>query len=152
MMDDVALHVGDPAPTFDAPDETGRRRTLEEFSGRYVVLYFYPKDDTPGCTIEACGFRDNIEKIGAYATVLGVSADSVESHQAFKEKYGLPYALLADQERSIIDRYGTNGLVFAKRTTFVIGPDGHIKKIYEKVDPEIHADQIIKDLQELTSA
>ena len=150
------LNEGDKAPDFTARTQSGEQVSLADFSGKYVILYFYPKDDTPGCTKEACAFRDqygDFEQHGA--VVLGVSADSVEDHQKFVTKYELPFTLLADEDKSIIDAYGAWGTKnsFGKtkegiiRSTFVIGPDGTIVKKYPKVKPEQHAGEILELLQ-----
>lgn len=145
----MKLAVGDKAPQFSAPDQDGALHSLVEYKGRWLVLYFYPKDDTPGCTKEACGLRDNIDKLSVLAAIVGVSADSVTSHKQFATKYNLPFTLLSDPERLIISAYGTDGLLFAKRTTFLIDPQGRINQIYEKVNPETHAAQIMGDLTRL---
>lgn len=142
----MKLAVNDEAPAFVLQDETGKSHSLHDYRGKWIVLYFYPQDDTSGCTKEACHFRDSLEEIEKYAVILGVSGDSVESHKQFKEKYGLNFTLLADPERNVIDLYSADGLIFAKRVTFLIDPNGVIRKIYDKVDPEIHADEILTDL------
>ena len=146
--------VGDPAPEFELSDQDGQLHSLEDYRDQWVVLYFYPKDDTPGCTTEACEFRDNIfafKKINAQ--ILGVSLDDAESHAKFAEKYGLPFPLLADVEGKTSDAYGVKtkmfGMTVAKRQTFVIGPDGTIAKHYEKVNPDEHSEQVLADLKEL---
>ena len=146
--------AGDQAPTFELEASGGERIRLEQYRGKPVVLYFYPKDETPGCTTEACEFRDNIfafKKINAQ--ILGVSLDDAESHAKFAEKYGLPFPLLADVEGKTSDAYGVKtkmfGMTVAKRQTFVIGPDGTIAKHYEKVNPDEHSEQVLADLKEL---
>ncbi|KTG16674.1 MULTISPECIES: peroxiredoxin [unclassified Guyparkeria] len=148
------LSVGDPAPGFVLPDQDGEARSLADYRGDWVVLYFYPKDDTPGCTTEACSFRDNINRLIAQnAVVLGVSMDDVASHAAFAAKYELPFPLLADPEGKVVERYGalSDFLVvrFAKRQTFIIGPDGNIARIYRKVDPDEHVKEVLDDLEAL---
>ena len=140
------LNTGTQAPTFSALDQNGITQTLEDFKGKWVLLYFYPKDDTSGCTKEACGLRDNYDALQKYATILGVSADSVESHKKFQEKYHLPFTLLADTKREIINTYGAGG--FFKRISYLINPQGVIAKTYEKVNPTYHAREILHDLQE----
>lgn len=145
------LHVGDPAPSFQAEAQDGQIYDLEDFAGQWVVLYFYPKDDTSGCTKEACSFRDNMSQLKEKAVVLGVSADTLESHKKFAEKYHLNYPLLADPEKTIIKAYDVNGPVFAKRTTFIISPEGIISKVYEGVNPEQHAEEILRDILQLQS-
>lgn len=143
-----AMEVGTLAPDFALPDQEGRTHRLSDYRGRWVVLYFYPKDDTPGCTKEACGFRDQMGSLKALdAVVLGVSADDVESHKRFAEKYGLNFPLLADPERKVIGAYGAWGKknLYGKevegvlRQTFLIDPEGRIAKVWRKVSPEGHA-------------
>lgn len=146
----MKLTVGMSAPDFSAPDQSDKNHSLGDFTGRWLLLYFYPKDFTSGCTTEACNFRDNFAKLSKFVTILGVSGDSVESHKKFAEKYTLPYLLLADPERKIIADYGTNGIIFTKRTSFLINPKGIIAKIYDRVDPQKHALQIMNDITELT--
>ena len=146
--------VGDAAPEFELPDQDGQLHSLEDYRDRWVVLYFYPKDETPGCTTEACEFRDNIFAFrDLNAQILGVSLDDVESHKAFAENHGLPFPLLADVDGVAATAYGVKtrmlGMEIAKRQTFVIGPDGKIAKHYEKVDPSEHSKQVLADLAEL---
>ncbi|MEL7186619.1 MAG: peroxiredoxin [Pseudomonadota bacterium] len=148
------VQVGNPAPEFELPDQNGELHSLEDYRDSWVVLYFYPKDDTPGCTTEACEFRDNIFAFRDLdAHILGVSLDDVKSHKAFAEEYSLPFPLLADTEGTTATAYGVKtrmaGWVVAKRQTFIIGPDGNIAKHYEKVDPESHSAQVLADLREL---
>lgn len=147
--------VGQPAPEFELPDQDGQLHSLEDYRDQWVVLYFYPKDQTPGCTTEACEFRDNIfayKKMNAQ--VLGVSLDDVESHQAFSEKHNLPFPLLADVEGKAADAYGVKtrmfGMTLAKRETFIIDPEGMLVKHYSDVDPDVHSKQVLTDLQQLT--
>jgi thioredoxin-dependent peroxiredoxin len=146
---------GEPAPEFTATTDDGELVSLSDFRGRPVVLYFYPKDDTPGCTAQACGIRDayaDFESAGA--VVLGVSPDKVAKHVKFKEKYGLPFTLLADPEHEVADRYGTwsekryMGRTYwgVNRTTFLIAPDGSVAKIMEGVKPDTHADDVLAAL------
>ena len=146
---------GEPAPDFTAATETGKSVSLSDFRGRPVVLYFYPKDDTPGCTVQAQGIRDayaEFERAGA--VVLGVSPDSEQKHLKFKEKYGLPFTLLADPEHEIAERYGTWGekkymgktYWGVSRTTFLIAPDGTVAKVMHKVKPDTHADDVVAAL------
>lgn len=148
----TSLAVGDNAPYFQLDDAKGKSHALPDYQGHYLVLYFYPKDDTPGCTKEACHFRDDIvqlEKLGAQ--VVGISVDSGESHQKFIDKYHLPFTLLADTDGKVADSYHalTNLFVtkIAKRHTFLIDPQGKIKKIYTNVDVSNHSQQIIDDLK-----
>lgn len=138
------------APDFSAPDETGALRTLREFRGRPVVLYFYPKDGTPGCTREACAFRDEWQRLRATgAHVLGVSLDSVESHAAFKKKHALPFPLLSDTDGRLLDAYGVtrNAKGYASRTTFIIDAKGIIRRIFPEVDPAVHVREVLAVLE-----
>ena len=146
--------VGQPAPAFRLQDQNGAWLTLDDFKGKWVALYFYPKADTPGCTKEACEFRDNIfafEEIGA--TILGISIDAIKDQKKFAEKYHLPFPLLADIDGKIAEAYGvmTNlGVMkIAKRQSFLIGPDGKIAKHYDKVDPAAHSKEVLADLKAL---
>ena len=146
--------AGDLAPEFELPDQDGQLHSLEDYRDQWVVLYFYPKDQTPGCTTEACEFRDNIFAFReANAQILGVSLDDVESHPEFAEKYSLPFPLLADSEGQAADAYGVKtkmfGMTVAKRQTFLIAPDGTIAKHYAKVDPSEHSAEVLADLKEL---
>jgi peroxiredoxin Q/BCP len=147
--------VGQAAPGFSLPDQKGEMHNLSDYSGKWLVVYFYPKDDTPGCTTEACNFRDNIfafRKLGA--EILGISVDDVESHQAFAEKHGLPFTLLADDGGQVAESYGVlrnlGVMKIANRETFVIAPDGTIARHYEDVDPDEHSAQVLADLETLT--
>jgi thioredoxin-dependent peroxiredoxin len=143
----MTLAVGTKAPTFTTQDTSGKTVSLENYAGKNVVLYFYPKDDTPGCTKEACSFRDNYS---AYQTkdvaVLGVSMDDVASHQKFTEKFNLPFPLLADTNGAIAKAYGVDGGGYAKRVTFVIDDSGSIAKVYDSVKTDTHASDILADL------
>jgi peroxiredoxin Q/BCP len=147
--------VGAPAPDFTLPADDGSTVSLASLRGKTVVLYFYPKDDTPGCTREACGFRDrSVEFAAKDAVVYGVSRDSVASHQKFKAKYGLSFGLLSDPDAAMIAAYGSWGnktfmgrqMVGILRTTVVVGPDGLVRAVYPKVSVDTHADQILADL------
>ena len=140
--------VGTPAPDFSLPDQAGKTHTLSDYSGNWLLLYFYPKDDTPGCTQEACNFRDDwarLQQMGV--VVLGVSLDSVASHKAFAEKYHLPFPLLADLDGNTARAYGAKALLWAKRYTFIINPAGIIAETYLKVDPATHANEVISALE-----
>ncbi|MDE2212998.1 MAG: peroxiredoxin [Patescibacteria group bacterium] len=142
---------GEEAPDFSLPDQNGALHSLSSERGRFVLLYFYPKDDTSGCTKEACGIRDawdEYKKRGI--TVFGVSKDSVESHKKFEEKYNLPFTLLADPEGKVVKAYGAAGGLFTKRISFLIDSKGVIQKTYPKVDPAVHAPQILKDFDSIT--
>jgi thioredoxin-dependent peroxiredoxin len=146
---------GKPAPEFTLEDDAGETVSLSDFRGKPVVLYFYPKDDTPGCTAQACGIRDaygEFEQAGA--VVLGVSPDKVSKHVKFKEKYDLPFTLLADPEHEVAERYGVWGekkymgrsYMGVNRTTFVIAPDGTVAEVMENVKPDSHADDVLAAL------
>src|ERR1041384_1681804 len=151
----LQLKAGDPAPDFTAATNGGALIKLSDLRGKSVVLYFYPRDDTPGCTKEACAFRDGwkqFEKKGA--VVLGISTDGVKSHDKFADKFKLPFTLVADEDRKIVEAYGVWGeKVFmgrkyqgTHRVTFLIGPDGRIKNIWPKVKPEEHAAEVLAAL------
>jgi thioredoxin-dependent peroxiredoxin len=155
---DLKLKEGDQAPDFSAPVQDGSVLSSKDLRGKPVVLYFYPKDDTPGCTKEACGFRDiygDFRKAGA--VVLGVSADPVKAHQKFVEKFNLPFQLLADTEKKIVQDYGVWGeksfmgrkYMGIHRVTFLIGPDGTIAKIWPEVKPEKHAAEVLEAIKAL---
>jgi len=147
------------APDFSLPDQNGDVKTLADYAGQWLVLYFYPKDDTPGCTTEACSFRDEREAIAdlGSAEVVGISKDSVRSHKKFVDKYHLNFTLLSDPEHKVIEAYGSwKPLKFmgreymgTQRNTFIITPDGKIAKEYVGVDPKTHAAEIIADLKAL---
>ena len=152
--------VGDKGPAFAAKDETGKVHKLSDYKGKPLVLYFYPKDDTTGCTKEACGFRDHLGAVSKFgAAVLGVSRDDAASHQKFKTKYDLNFPLLVDADGTISDAYGTWGeknmygrtYMGMYRTTFLIAPDGTIAKVWAKVHPEGHAQEVIDALQAWTA-
>lgn len=154
----MAATVGSRAPAFTLEDGDGKRRSLADFAGRPVVLYFYPKDDTPGCTTEACEFRDSWRDVqAAGAVVLGVSPDSVASHVKFRDKYGLPFPLLSDPGHQVAERYGVWGKksMYGRtyegvlRTTYLIGPSGRIERVFEKVKPRGHASQVLAAMREL---
>ncbi|MEM1173236.1 MAG: peroxiredoxin [Pseudomonadota bacterium] len=144
--------VNDAAPSFELPDQTGKVHTLEDYRGQWVVLYFYPKNNTPGCTTEACEFRDNIFAFKRMnAQIIGVSLDDVDSHKEFAEEYDLPFPLLADTEGQLSEAYDVLGFMgqMAKRQTFIINPDGKIAKHYEKVRPDVHSEEVLADLETL---
>lgn len=155
----MPLAVGDAAPDFDLPDAAGNRIKLGDLRGRWVVLYFYPRDNTPGCTKEACGFRDTYPQYQSQdVVVLGVSADDAKAHTKFMTKYDLPFPLLVDEGGVVASAYGSYGpkkfmgkeYTGVFRHSFIIGPEGTIAKIYRKVKPELHADEILADLSVLT--
>ena len=144
------LSIGAHAPEFSLQDHTGTIRTLSEYKGSYLVVYFYPKDDTPGCTKEACMIRDMYDEYAQNGiVVLGISKDSPESHIKFKEKYELPFTLLSDPGQSTIQAYGASGTLFNKRITYIIDPEGVIAKVYPDVDPASHATELLNDLKTL---
>lgn len=154
----MTLQVGDPAPDFSLADADGNTVSLADLQGKRVVLYFYPRDNTPGCTKEACAFRDNYDTYQAKdVVVLGVSADDAKSHQKFINKHDLPFPLLVDEDAKVATAYGSYGLkkfmgkeyMGINRSTFVIGPDGTLEKIYRKVKAEKHPVELLADLDEL---
>lgn len=155
----MPISAGIQAPDFELQDDHGKVQKLSDYQGHPVVLYFYPKDDTPGCTTEACGFRDDYSAYqDAGVVILGVSPDSVNKHAKFKEKHNLPFTLLADDEHRVCELYGVWGRkkfmgreydgVF--RTTFLIGADGKILKVFEDVKPSEHSAEVLQALRELT--
>ena len=154
----MPISAGGQAPDFTLSDDEGRMHTLSDYRGKPVVLYFYPKDNTSGCTKEACGFRDDYsayQDVGV--TILGVSPDSSKSHTNFRAKYELPFTLLADPDREVIKMYGAWGLkkLYGReyegvmRTTFLIGEDGNILKVFEKVKPANHSAEILAVLEDM---
>jgi peroxiredoxin Q/BCP len=149
------LRPGDVAPDFTVPDQDGNQVTLSALRGQPVVLYFYPRDDTPGCTIQACSLRDHIGELRQRgAVVLGVSGDSVKSHRKFADRYGLPFPLLADHDHAVGNAYGVwkhksmfgKQVGFYERTTFVIAPDGTVRQVLPRVKPDEHVDQVLAAL------
>jgi len=145
------LQSNQKAPDFSAKDQDGKVHALSDYKGKWLLLYFYPKDDTYFCTKEACGLRDRFEDLKGKAEVLGVSRDSVESHEKFAEKYRLPFTLLSDPEKKIIKAYGARGLLFTKRISYLIDPGGKIAKVYPKVGASGHAREVLEDLKKLQS-
>ena len=146
------LKVGDKAPNFALQDQNNITHTLSNYEGQWVVLYFYPKDDTPGCTTQACDFRDAVKRIiVSKAIVFGLSLDSVTSHKLFAEKYNLPFSLLADEKGEVSELYDSlrKLLGYAKRNTFIVDPKGNIAKIYLSVDPKTHSEMVLSDLNSL---
>jgi thioredoxin-dependent peroxiredoxin len=150
--------IGKTAPAFSLPDQDGKMHTLKDYAGKWVLIYFYPKDSTPGCTIEACTIRDQFQDFKKIkAVVLGVSTDSVKSHKRFADAYELPFTLLADEEKKMVTAYGVYGekkmmgrtYMGTKRTSFLVTPEGKIKKIYENVKPPVHATEVLADLLNL---
>jgi thioredoxin-dependent peroxiredoxin len=147
----AAPSIGSAAPDFKLQDQKGKWHTLSQYKGKWVALYFYPKDHTPGCTDQACDFRDNAFAFrDAGAVILGISVDDVESHRAFSEKHGLPFTLLADPTKQTAQRYGVmNFTGFAKRETYLIDPKGNIVKRYVVSEPKGHSVAVLKDIQAL---
>jgi peroxiredoxin Q/BCP len=156
----MAISINDKAPDFSAATDGGDKISLKDYKGKWVVLYFYPKDNTSGCTTEACDFRDNMERItSSNAVVIGVSPDSVKSHDGFKNKYNLNFNLVSDEDKSICEKYGVwveksmygRKYMGVLRSTFIIGPDGKIKFIYSKVSVSGHVDAVMSKIQELSA-
>lgn len=154
----MTLAAGVQAPDFVLSDENKTQRRLSDFRGRSVVLYFYPKDDTPGCTTEACNFRDDYSAyVNADIIILGVSPDSPESHAKFKEKYRIPFTLLSDAGHKVCDQYGVWGAKKfmgrdydgVKRTTFLVDPNGRIAKVFENVRPSDHSVEVLAAIKML---
>jgi len=144
----MPLSVGDTAPNFTVKDTIGKTVTLSEYAGKTVVLYFYPKDDTPGCTKQACSFRDNYQQyLSQGITVFGVSMDDAASHQQFTEKFNLPFPLLADVDGAITKAYDVlgdrNGTFYSQRVTYIIGGDGKITQVYTSIQTETHASDVL---------
>ena len=145
-----------PAPAFTLPDQHGAEHSLADYLGKWVVLYFYPKDDTPGCTAEACSFRDNYSKLRrAGVVVLGVSVDPVKKHGKFATKYELPFTLLADEDKKVVKLYRVWGkkkfmgreYLGTNRVTYIIDPEGLIARVYDKVKPADHAEEVLTDIK-----
>lgn len=151
------IEINSPAPNFSLKGQDNIERELKDYLGKWVVVYFYPKDDTPGCTTEACSFRDGFAELKAHnVQILGISKDSVKSHQKFAEKYNINFPLLSDPDKTVIHAYNSwgekkfMGRIFEGilRNTFLINPEGKVVKIYEKVTPKNHAQEILKDIVE----
>ncbi len=144
--------VGSAAPAFNLQDQNGEWHTLEDYRGQWLAVYFYPRDDTPGCTTEACNFRDNIYAFKAIgAAVVGISVDDVESHKEFSDKYKLPFTLLADEDSKTAKAYGVlrdyKLIKLASRQSFLVNPEGKIAKHYADVDPDKHTDEVLADIK-----
>jgi peroxiredoxin Q/BCP len=157
----MKLKEGILGPDFTLPDQAGQEHTLSEYRGQWVLLYFYPKDDTPGCTKQACMIRDSFPAFKKLKIqVFGVSVDSVKKHAKFAEKYELPFTLLSDEEKKVVGMYDVwqkkkfmgREYMGTMRTSFLIDPEGKIAKVYEGVKPEIHAEEVLADLKELINA
>lgn len=151
------VEEGKKAPDFTLPDQNGNKVKLSDLKGKYVVLYFYPKDDTSGCTKEACNFRDAFPKFqNIDAVILGVSPDSIASHKKFAEKYKLPFQLLADEDKKVVEKYGVwkeksmygKKYMGVERTTFIIDPEGKIKEIFPKVKVDNHHQEVLEALKD----
>lgn len=141
------LKENSKAPDFKLPDKDNNMHSLSDYMGKWVVLYFYPKDDTPGCTKEAASFRDNIDKFKSLnVEVLGISSDTTESHKKFIDKFDLNITLLSDVKKEVIDKYHAKGII-PKRISYLINPEGVIEKVYPKVNLSMHAQEILNDLQ-----
>ncbi len=152
------LKIKSKAPDFTLLDQDGKEHTLSDYLGKFILIYFYPKDDTPGCTKEACMLRDdfpNFKKL--QAKVLGISADSVKSHKKFAEKYNLPFTLLSDEKKVVLKKYGVLseksmfGKTFLgiKRMSYLIDKEGNVAKVYENVKPAVHAEEVLADLKSI---
>jgi peroxiredoxin Q/BCP len=151
----MLITTGIQAPDFTLQDQEGKSHSLSSYLGKWVLLYFYPKDDTPGCTTEACTIRDSFFEFKENnIVVLGVSADSVRSHDKFAKKYSLPFTILSDEQKKVVEQYGVYGkkkflgktFLGIKRMSFLIDPDGKVAKVYEKVKPRIHASEVLQDI------
>jgi peroxiredoxin Q/BCP len=146
------LAVGDSAPNFVLSDQNGQTHSLSDYRGKWFLIYFYPKDDTAGCTKEACSFRDNLLKFQKIRiTVIGISTNSAKSHSKFATKYALPFTLLADDKKEAVKAYGVLASKTASRTSFLIDADSRIVRIYENVQPQKHADQVLDDIKAMTN-
>ncbi len=150
------LKINSKALDFSLSDQNNKLHSLSDYKGKWVLLYFYPKDDTPGCVKEACGIRDAFPKFGKLkCAVLGVSIDPIKSHEKFAKKYKLPFTLLADEKKKVVELYGVwqkkkfmgREYMGTARTSYLINPEGKIAKIYENVNPEGHAEEVLKDLE-----
>jgi peroxiredoxin Q/BCP len=151
--------INDIAPDFSLPDQNGVMHRLNALRGKWVLIYFYPKDDTPGCTKQACALRDSWAEFEKHnCVVLGISTDNEKSHKKFEEKYSLPFPLLADTEKAVVNAYGVwapkkfmgREFLGTLRTSFLIDPEGKIRKVYEKVKPELHVEMVLTDLIDQT--
>jgi len=142
------LEVGSKAPEFALLDQNGKTHDLKDYFGQWVLIYFYPKDDTPGCTIEACNFRDNMPDFDKLnIKVLGISHDKIDSHQDFIKKYSLNFILLSDPEKEVIKKYGANAGFMTRRISYLIDKQGLVYKIYSNVDVEKHALEVLEDIK-----
>lgn len=147
----MKLTVGDSAPDFTLKDQNDKAHSLADYSGKWLLLYFYPKDFTPGCTTQACGIRDGWQQVqSAGLTIVGVSKDSVDKHHQFATKYQLPFQLLSDESGKVIKAYGSLKATGVSRDSFLIDPDGKIAKIYRKVNPAQHLELVLEDFKQRT--
>lgn len=153
----MILSEGTKAPDFELTDSQGKNHTLADFAGQTIVIYFYPKDDTPGCTKEACSFRDSYKDFrDAGVEIIGISPDTEKSHQKFQQKYELPFILLSDPDHAVCEKYGVWGLKKnygreyegVYRTTFIIDPQGVIKRVFKNVKPSDHSQEVLQAMQE----
>ncbi len=149
--------IGAAAPDFNLQDQNGEWHALDNFQGKWLAVYFYPKDDTPGCTTEACNFRDNIYAFKAIgAEVVGISVDDVESHKEFSDKYKLPFTILADEDGETAEAYGVlrdyKLIKLASRQSFLVDPEGNVAKHYADVDPDTHTDEVLADIKAMMEA
>ncbi len=142
----MRLKENTKAPNFNLPNQNGRIEKLSDYKGKWVLVYFYPKDFTPGCTKEACSFRDIFPLLKNRLKILGISPNSIESHKKFSERYRLPFSLLSDYKKEVIKVYGADGVIFTKRCSFLINPKGKIQKIFNHVNPATHANEILNYL------
>ncbi len=154
----MAITINKVAPDFSLLDQDSKKHKLSDYKGQWVLIYFYPKDDTPGCTTEACTLRDNFPKFKKLKIqVFGISVDSVASHKKFSEKYKLPFTLLADEDKKVVEKYGVwqeksmygRKYMGTVRNSYLVNPEGKIVKIYEKVKPAVHAEEVLKDINEM---
>ena len=146
----MPLKINQIAPAWHLLDQTGAEHKLSDYAGKWLLIYFYPRDNTPGCTVEACSFRDNfsaLQKLGV--AIVGVSVNSVASHGKFVEQYKLPFTLLSDSEKIMSNAHGVMGLTSARRVSFLIDKNGKIAKIYDPVNPKTHVGEIVADLKKL---
>ncbi|QQS22768.1 thioredoxin-dependent thiol peroxidase [bacterium] len=155
----MTLKINQKAPDFTLPDQDGAKHKLSDYQGQWVLVYFYPKDDTPGCTTEACTLRDNFPAFKKLKVkVFGISVDSEKSHKKFADKYQLPFTILADEDKKVVEKYGVwqEKSMYGKkymgtvRNSYLINPEGKIAKIYEKVKPAMHAEEVLADIKELS--
>lgn len=153
------IKINQIAPDFTLPDQEGNKHKLSDYKGQWVLIYFYPKDDTPGCTTEACTLRDNFPSFKKLKIkVIGVSVDAVASHKKFADKYKLPFTLLADEDKKVVEKYGVwqeksmygRKYMGTVRNSYLVNPLGKIVKIYEKVKPAVHAEEVLADMKEFS--